>query len=134
MVTGGQQAARTVTVGADVDVHMEREEAGPCLAVHTKLTQNGYSETGRDQGPFATGLIPGPTSPRLTEKLWGTKRNCMHGHLGQDMGSKTQKAGARLPAQKLRLPVIPARSASNGGRPSKPLCGPACPAGHTLTH
>lgn len=57
------------TVGADVDVHMEREEAGPCLAVHTKLTQNGYSEAGRDQGPLAIGLIPGPTSPRLTKKL-----------------------------------------------------------------
>lgn len=44
---------------------MEREEAGPRLAVHTKLTQNGYSEAGRDQGPLAIGLIPGPTSPRL---------------------------------------------------------------------
>lgn len=79
------------TAGADVMSTWRGKKLDPCLTVHTRLTQNGCSETGRDLGPFATGLIPGPTSPRATKKLQGTNRNCMHVWLGARYGQQDTK-------------------------------------------
>ena len=120
--TGCQDCSRLVRTWMST---WRGKQLDPCVTVHSKLTQNGRSETGRDLGPLDTGLIPGPTSPRATKELEETKRDCVHGHLGPGMDMKTKRLEHNCPRKSCALP-----------RPlhTEPATGQAVEAPHRLAH
>lgn len=122
------------TAGADVMSIWRGKKLDPCLTVHTKLTQNGCSETGRDWGLLPQGLY-------LDQHLLEQQRNykglietaCMGGW-GQGMDSKTQKGQNTAADTKVSPAHRPCtQHQQRVGGPSKPPCRPSHPSAHTLT-